>query len=326
MKNYIFLGVDISKNSIVVYDGKKLYKIPNERYLPKLKKLILQRFDKENLVLIYEPTGPYSAFFEEFCGIEGLKVVSLNPRKVPRLLEVIGHRAKTDGLDAKALYEYRKLVIEKEIKEMRLDEDIQRLSALVSEYRFLKRQRVNFLNYLEGMEFNPWGDERGRECIEEMICKVNERIKEIEEKIEELVNRRRELKEKVESIEKIEGIGFFTAVNLFLFFEKREIRNRGEVVALAGLDPIVYVSGKMKIKSRISKRGDSNLRSLLYMSGMCAIRVNEKIQEFFMRLVRNGKPRKVALVACMRKLLVIAFALYKNAQAKNFENFCCSTS
>jgi len=165
MNNYTFLGVDISKNSISVYDGKKLYQVPNERYLTHFKERILKNFNKEEVVLIYEPSGPYSAFFEEFCAIEGLKVVSLNPRKIPRLLEVIGHRAKTDGLDAKALYAYRKLIMEKEIKKLELNEDLQRLSALLSEYQFLKKQRVNFINFLEALKLNPWKDERGKENI-----------------------------------------------------------------------------------------------------------------------------------------------------------------
>ena len=73
MKNYTFLGVDISKNSISVYDGKKSYKVPNERYLTQFKGRVLKNFNKEEVVLIYEPTGMYSAFFEEFCAIEGAR-------------------------------------------------------------------------------------------------------------------------------------------------------------------------------------------------------------------------------------------------------------
>lgn len=326
MTNYTFLGIDISKNSISVYDGKKLYKVSNERYLKEFKEKVLKDFSKEKVVLIYEPTGPYSAFFEEFCATNGLKVVSLNPRKVPRLLEVIGHRAKSDSLDARALYEYRKLVTEKEIRELKLDDDLQRISALLSEYQFLKKQRVDFLNFLEVVRFDPWGDERSKENIEKMVFEINKRLKEIEDELIKIVGRNRGLKEKVEGIKEIKGIGFFTAVSLVLFFEKRKIRNRGEVVSLVGLDPITYMSGKRKIRCRISKRGNSNLRKLLYMSAMCAIRVNEKIREYFMRLIRNGKPKKVALVACMRKLLVIAFACYKTAYSKSFENFYCLTS
>lgn len=77
-----------------------------------------------------------------------------------------------------------------------------------------------------------------------MIFEINRRLREIEEKIEKLIERKKEIKEKVENIRGIKGIGFLTAVNLFLFFERRGIRNRREAVALTGLDPVVYESGK----------------------------------------------------------------------------------
>ena len=174
------------------------------------------------------------------------------------------------------------------------------------------------MNYLEALEYNPWKDEKSKETIKKMIFEINERLYEIEEMIRKLTKKREGIKKKIEAIERIKGIGFLTAVNLFLFFEKKGIRNRQEATALVGLDPIVYESGKRKICSRISKQGDSYLKSLLYMAAMCAIRTNEKIQDFFTRLVRAGKPKKVALVACMRKLLIIALAHYKKF-SKNLE-------
>ncbi len=70
MKDLSFLGVDISKDSITVYDGKKLYTFPSERYLEKFKERIFKRLNKEKTVIIYEPTGPYSSFLEEFAAIE----------------------------------------------------------------------------------------------------------------------------------------------------------------------------------------------------------------------------------------------------------------
>jgi len=81
-------------------------------------------------VVIYEPTGPYSAFLEEFCAREKLHVVRLNPRKVPYLLEVLGQRAKTDRLDAKALHAYGKVVDPSEIPILKPTEKRERLAAL----------------------------------------------------------------------------------------------------------------------------------------------------------------------------------------------------
>ena len=296
MQKIFFLAIDISKHNITAYDGKKFFNFPNERFLPQFNTFFSKNFNKNFLVIIYEPTGPYSAFLEEFCALEKIKVVPLNSRKVPRLLEVLGHRAKTDGLEAKALYEYRKLISHKDIKTLELNKNFQKLAFLLSEYHFLKKQRINFLNYLETLKFNPWRDKESEKTIENMIFEINKRLKEKEEKIKKLIKKEADTKNKVEAIKNIEGIGFLTAVNLFLFFERKKIRNRKEAVALVGLDPIIYESGKGKIGCRISKQGDSYLRNLLYMAAMCAIRINERIKKFFVRLVHRGKPRKLALV------------------------------
>ncbi len=92
MKDLSFLGVDISKDSITVYDGKKLHTFPNERYLKKFKEKMFKRLSKEKTVIIYEPTGPYSSFLEEFVAIEKIKVVAINPRKTPYLLRGVKNR------------------------------------------------------------------------------------------------------------------------------------------------------------------------------------------------------------------------------------------
>ena len=313
MKDLSFLGVDISKDSITVYDGKKLYTFPNERYLKKFKERIFKRLNKEKTVIIYEPTGPYSSFLEEFAAVEQIKVVAINPRKTPYLLEVMSHRAKTDALDAKALYEYAKLIDKKDIRTVDLDDDLEELSFLLAEYRFIKKQRVNFINHLESIKHNPKSDKEGKDHIESIVLQLNERLKSIEKKVKKLIEKKDKIKETVKKIESINGIGFLTAANLFLFFEKKQVKNRKEAAALIGLDPIVYESGKKKINKRISKQGDAYIRHLVYMAGMCAIRTNDTIKEFFERLVSNGKKKKVALVACMRKLLIAALAQYKNA-------------
>ncbi len=85
-----------------------------------------------------------------------------------------------------------------------------------------------------------------------------------------------------------------------------------EMVALMGLDPVLRDSGVFRGKSRISKQGGKNLRQSLYMSTVVAIKHNDRIRVFYEHLIVNGKPKMVALLAAMRKLLRIAFAVAKN--------------
>ena len=216
MKDLSFLGVDISKDSITVYDGKKLYTFPNERYLEKFKERIFKRLNKENTVIIYEPTGSYSSFPEEFVAIEQIKVVAINPRKTPYLLEVMSHRAKTDNSDAKALYEYAKLIDKKDIRTIDLDEDLEKLSFLLSEYKFIKRQRVNFINHLESIKHNPKSDKEGKDHIENMVLQMNERLKIHREEGKKLIEKKDKMKEVAQKIESIKGIGFLTTLSHFL--------------------------------------------------------------------------------------------------------------
>ncbi|WP_157608232.1 transposase, partial [Thermodesulfatator atlanticus] len=92
------------------------------------------------------------------------------------------------------------------------------------------------------------------------------------------------------------------------------VRNRGEAVALVGLDPETKESGNTKKAAQISKKGDKRLRGLLYMGALSAIASGKGVlREFYDRLVKKGKPKKVAVTACARKLLLFAFAKYKKA-------------
>ena len=101
-------------------------------------------------------------------------------------------------------------------------------------------------------------------------------------------------------MEEVSGVGFLTACGLSLFFKRRKVRRREEVVAplpvetVEGLDPVVRQSGKSEGPGRISRRGDRKLRAFLYMAAMSAIRVNKEIREFYQRLKERGKPGKVA--------------------------------
>jgi len=313
--DYIFLGVDIAKEDITVYDGHKTLTFPNERGLKNFQRFLKKHYPRQekSLVIIYEPTGPYSAFLEEFCARKKLRVVRLNPRKVPYLLEVLGQRAKTDRLDAKALHAYGKIVDPSEIQVLKLNEKMERLAALLSDYQFLKRQEVNFANHLEALKRNPFSSPESRSFISKQVAALRKQIKEIRRKMEELAKEERELAEAVEKVEEIPGVGFLTAVGLCLFFKRRKVRRREEVVALLGLDPKVRESGKGQGARGITKRGDRMLRSWLYMAALCAIRSNPEIREFYERLRRRGKPGKVAVVACMRKLALISWAYYKMA-------------
>ena len=310
---HLFLGVDVSKNSLTVYDGQRTYTFPNQRRLKHFHRFLKKYYRRKEKqpVIIYEPTGPYSAFLEEFCAWKKLHVVRLNPRKVPYLLEVLGQRSKTDRLDAKALYAYSKLLKPFEIQLCKLDQRKERLASLLSDYFFLRQQETTFANHLEALERNPFSSPKSVEFVRKELHSLREQIKALWKEMYELAREEEEIGKTVEKMKEIVGVGFLTALGLGLLFGRRKVRRREEVVALLGLDPLVRQSGKSEGARRISRRGDQRLRALLYMAALCAIRANAEIREFYQRLRERGKPGKVAVVACMRKLALLCWAHYK---------------
>jgi len=121
------------------------------------------------------------------------------------------------------------------------------------------------------------------------------------------------LKEDYQRLLSISGVGKKTAISLLTLLHTYTNTNRNQITALIGLDPIQKQSGtSVHGKSRISKHGNQMMRRCLYMPTLCCIKHNHKIRVFYERLVSKHKPKKVAVIAAMRKLLLIAHAIYKN--------------
>jgi len=135
------------------------------------------------------------------------------------------------------------------------------------------------------------------------------------EKMRDIVRKDNVLSQKLDAIASIPGIGELTALILLHLFIRYPDANQRQIVSLAGLDPVIRESGSsIRGKVKISKAGDRIYRGALFMPAMVAIRHNAKLKAYYERLKANGKHTTVAQVAVMRKLLVIAHALYKSEQ------------
>ena len=111
----------------------------------------------------------------------------------------------------------------------------------------------------------------------------------------------------------ISGIGDKLAFSLLFLFRHYQGTNRAQITALVGLDPIYKESGSsVKGEIKISKNGNRYIRKMLYLPPLCAIKNNKRISLFYQRLIDNHKPKKVAVIAAMRKLLLVAHAVYEN--------------
>ena len=319
MSKLYYLGTDVSKEKIICYDGKEEFCFENERGLREFKRFLKKRYKSlEEVVVIFEATGVYSAFLREFCATNGIKAVMLNPRQTPNLAKVIGGRNKSDKIDARMLYRFKDIVEAEDIKVPELDKELEEICAYFSSYRLIVKERVALNNHLKALERNPFAPEELKKVLKGEISRLREQEKWFMEEMERRIRSREELETDLELLLTIEGVGMATAIVLLLLFKRYEVRNRNQVVALLGLDPVIRESGRsVRFRSRISKQGREETRAILFMAAMSGIRYNSKLKAFYERLVERGKPKKVAIIACARKLALIAFAIYKTKTAFN---------
>ncbi len=303
-----YIGIDVSKKDLSVFDGKKDWKFINKEGLKSFKKYLKKKVNFSDLVIIFEPTGVYSLYLKEFCAENSIKAYIVNPKKSHNFTRALGRRSKTDKIDARVLYQFHKLIEAKDIKIPKIDQQAKTLASYLTSYEFALKQRVSLSNHLESL--------RDRELIT-LIKKDLKRAKKLEDKIFndilEYVSKNRNLKEDYQRLLTISGVGDKMAIALLTLFKTYQGTNRAQITALAGLDPVRRESGtSVKGKVKISKNGKGIYRKIFYLPTLCATVHNQKIRVFYQRLLAHHKIKKLAVIASMRKILLIAHAMYRD--------------
>ncbi|HOJ16223.1 MAG TPA: IS110 family transposase [Caldisericia bacterium] len=313
MLNYI--GIDVSMQSLKLFDGKKEYEVPNERGLKNLEESLKVIYGKDwnNVLFIYEPTGPYSNFLKEFSLKHRIEVYEINPKKSSNFAKAIGNRSKTDSIDAKMLYSYHLLIREDKFKVPLIDPITEKLASFLRSYKLIQKMKTMLSNHIHSQKFVDKDNSVTNlsKFIEKELERFSETEAKLEKKIENWVRNTDEIKEDFNNLLSIKGIGVISAIVLLYMFRKYPDTNRAQITALCGLDPVKKESGNsVKGEKRISKAGNPLLRKILYFACMNAIKHNDRINLYYNRLINNRKPGKVALIACMRKLVLIAHQIY----------------
>ncbi|MBU4227091.1 IS110 family transposase [bacterium] len=303
-----YIGIDVSKKDLSVFDGKKDLKFINKEGLKSFKKYLKKKVDFSDLVIIFEPTGVYSLYLKEFCAENNIKAYIVNPKKSHNFTRALGKRSKTDKIDARILYQFHKLIDLKDIKIPKIDQQAKALASYLTSYEFALKQRVSLSNHLESL--------RDKGLIA-LMKKDLKRAKKLEDKIFndilEYVSKNQNLKEDYQRLLTISGVGDKTAIALLTLFKTYQGTNRAQITALAGLDPVRRESGtSVKGKVKISKNGKGIYRKILYLPTICATVHNQKIRVFYQRLLAHHKIKKLAVIASMRKILLIAHAMYRD--------------
>jgi transposase len=307
------IGVDVSKQEPVTYDGEKERVFPNAGALSEFAAFVGCR---DEVLVVFEPTSTYSRRLEAFCRDRSIPVLRLNPRLIPNLRVVHGRRSKTDRTDAELLYRYG---VERGVAEAREIQTgsclVQTLSAHLAVYRVTQKARIAHQGVFEALSQDP---STPKTLLDELAATV-ESLKERESvcivRMQELVLEEESALESLQVLSSIPGVGPITAVTLLTLFLRYPGSNRRQIVALAGLDPVEHQSGSSVHKrARISKRGNREVRKRLYEATLSAARFNPAVKNIYHRLKERGKPEKVARIAAARKLLLIAHAIYKSGE------------
>jgi len=307
------IGVDVSKQELVTYDGKNEYIFPNARGLPEFREFVERKMDA---FIVFEPTSTYPRRLETLCRTQKILCCQLNPRVVPHLRQVGRGRSKTDSTDAELLYRYGIERGYNEATELNHDSLTETMQARLACYRVAQKARVAYQGLHEALNHDPATPRALLDELETEIAELKHKEKLSLVDGQRIVAEDKQAARRLDALLSIPGIGPITALTLLALFRKYPGATRSQIVALAGLDPIQFQSGtSVHGKTRISKRGNRELRKRLYQATLSAARYNPSVRALHRRLKEQGKPDKVARIAAARKLLLIAHAIYKSGES-----------
>lgn len=288
-----YIGIDVSKTSLDIFLSQKEQWLRVSNSLDGLAQLASAFSDLRPKVIMEATGGLERLAFNQLSAL-GCPVSVVNPRRVRRFAQGCGILAKTDRIDAKVLADFGQSTQPRvTLPKTPL---AQKLSALVSRRRQLTRLLVQEKNHLTR------ADPLLKNEIKEHIDYLSQRKKRLQKEIFALVKDDPVLKKKLDYLVSTPGIGEWTASQLLAELPELGQVNTKQIAALVGVAPYNCDSGTMRGRRTIWG-GRASVRTALYMATLVAIRWNPIIKAYYERLCEEGKPKKVALIACERKLL-----------------------
>jgi transposase len=297
------IGVDVAKQKIdVSFNDQRVASFENN--LAGFKLLLKEIKDKSQTRVVMEVTGGYEKPLAHFLQGQGVAVSIVNAKRVRDYAKALGRLAKNDVIDAKVIRLFADAVNPKLLPTA--SDTQQALDAQVHRREQLVKQRAMEKQHLETV-----GNKDAVRSIKRTIAFLDKEIERIEKALKALINADSTLTEKVGRLSGVKGIGDITALTLIADLPELGQLTNKEISALVGVAPFCRDSDTLKGK-RTTWGGRAQVRSILYMAALRAVQYNHPIKAFYNRLLKNGKTKKVALVACMRKLLTVANSMLRN--------------
>lgn len=306
-KSRALVGIDVSKELLEVAVHESSYHFRCLNKVSAFANLIAELVDLRPKLIVLEATGGLEKpVVNALCGV-GLPVAVVNPRQVRDFAKALGQLAKTDRLDAAVLAHFG-AAIKPPVTPLKA-QDEQELAALRKRREQLVEMLADEKNRRASAPSAKW-----REEIEKHIDWLKDNLAELDAQLKSLLKTSPEWQVKDQILQSTPGIGAVVSSSLIADLPELGRLSRQAISKLVGVAPLNNDSGP-KRGTRHIYGGRAHVRRILYMAAFNAIRWNPVIKEFFAHLTALHKPYKVALTACMRKLLVILNMMVRNTTA-----------
>jgi transposase len=306
MTEVIYAGVDVSKETldIALHPSGEYWQESNDE--AGRARLITRLEDISPALVILEATGGFERQAVVALALASLPVVVINPRQVREFARATGELSKTDRIDARILA----LFGERMRPEVRAlpDEAARDLEAFIVR----RRQLIEMLTAEKNRLFQVQAPAL-RKGIKTHIRWLEKQLGDVDEEIGRRIKESPIWRIKEELLTSVPGVGPVTSRTLIAELPELGSLGRREIAKLVGVAPLARDSGRMRGRRSVWG-GRAPVRSALYMAALSATRFNPEIRRFYLRLREAGKPTKVALVACMRKLLTILNAILRSGE------------
>lgn len=300
----VYVGIDVSKAHLDVALSGESSSARFGNHDEGIGKLVEQLRARQATLVVLEATGGYQRKVLAELLAAGIPAVAVNPRQVRDFAKALGTLEKTDEIDAKVLA----LFAERIRPESRpaLDPDTQEFQDMLARRRQLTEMLVAEKNRMHRAETKVV-----RKSIESHIAWLKKQLNETDKDLENKLRDCPAWNPRVELLDSVPGVGLLTSMSLLSEIPELGTLNRKKIAKLVGLAPLARDSGAHRGK-RMIWGGRATARTSLYMATLVATRHNPVIRDFYARLLARGKAKKVALVAAMRKLLVILNAMVRD--------------
>ena len=300
----VFVGIDVSKDwlDIAVLPSDEYSRVPYGRR--HVARLVEEMIGLEPVRIVLEATGGYELDIAAALSDAGLPVCVINPRQSRDFARATGELAKTDRVDARVLAEFGRALRppirplpEEKARHLReiMGRRGQILETLLAEKNRLQRTQSKTV----------------KASLRSHIRYLERQLEKMEDALSDQIKASPAWQENVDLLTSVPGVGQLTAANLTILLPEIGTMGRRQIAKLVGVAPLSRDSG-LRQGSRSIWGGRAQVRRALYMSTLVATKCNPVISALYSRLVERGKPKKVAIVACMRKLLIISNAMIRD--------------